>query len=1602
MTSGNFSKGLFLLLTLFLSFTTKAQLSANFNSVPQNGCAPLIVKFNDQTTGSPTSWKWDLGNGTISYLRSPSAIYFTPGKYTVKLVVKNVSSEDSVIKTDYIEVFSKPTVDFSVNTTTGCYPLKVQFKDGSTTSNGYISSWIWDFGDGVTSTDRNPSHTFTSAKNFNITLQTKTSNGCIATLTKPALIQISTGVMADFTNDNPQTCTAPVTINFQNQSTGTGSVQYVWDFGDNNTSNLLNPSHTYDSNGTYVVKLIVVNNSGCKDSSVKINAVTVGSVKANLSAPDTVCQNIPVQMNNTSVPAPGSVLWNFGDGTTSTQFNPFKKYTAAGNYNIKMVANFGACADSAFKKITVLPKPVANFTVDNSSNCRAPFTVNFSSQAPGAQSYKWLFGDNTTSTLPNPTHIYSTYGSFTVKLIVANSNGCTDTIQKNNYIVVQKPKATIKNLPDSGCVPFTKTFNLSVTSLDPVTSYLWDFGDGTTSTSASPTHIYTAEAAYNVSVIITTASGCADTARITRAIVTNIKPVANFAATPLNACAKVSINFSDSSSTGVTKWLWEFGDSSYSILKNPSHLYTDTGFFDVQLKIWKGGCADSIKFMNYVQINPPVAKFLFTASCNKPLERVFTDASIGADEWHWDFGDGNTSALQNPVHTYSTTGSYTVKLRVVNNTWGCDFTSMKIIQIINTKAAFASADTAICKGSKTLFTTGISLNDLGTLNWNFGDGSPSANSNATSNTISYTYKTTGSFNVRLILTDINGCKDTLTKTQYIKVSGPTAKFGTVSSACLNTAVILKDSTVTDGTHPIQKWVWNYGDGTADSASTSSFQHLYAQAGSYTVKLRVVDNLGCVDSFKLSAPIIVSKPTADFTTIDTLSCPGKQLKFINQSTGGSFTYKWSFGDNLSDTAKNPLHSYPGDGNYAVKLVIKDLYGCSDSITKQQYINIKTPTANFSMSDSVSNCPPLIINFTDSSSNLISRKWDFGDSTFSSEINPTHFYNYPGTYFATLTVIANGGCTSVFQRSVVIKGPEGSFVYQPTTGCNPVTVNFIATTNNNNTVVWDFNDGYTLGTSTLTATNTYLHPGSYVPKMILIDPAGCKVPFPGKDTIIVSGISADFSFSNKLLCDSGIISFKDSAAAINDVVTNYQWNFGDGNSSTGKNPNHQFTTAGIYYPTLVAISGNGCRDTITSTVPVKIVASPKINIVSSGNGCTPLSVTFSSQMLVPDTSAINWQWNFANGNASTSVNPAVQHYTTSGIYNVTLTGTNSSGCKSTVIKNTEAYAIPVVSAGADTILCKGSSITLKATGASSYVWSPSTGLNCTNCPNPATTTPNDIRYFVTGTSVHGCVSKDTIAVKVKTKFTFTHSPSDSVCKGSTKKMTATGGHTYQWTPTVSLDNASISSPVAQPDTTTNYRVIATDDRGCFKDTGYIAIRVNPIPTVEAGADKTINVGQTIDLVPDVSADVVDVNWQPTTAVFRNFYPGVTVKPKENTEYTVEVKNKGKCMAKDRVTVYVICNGSNIFIPNTFSPNGDGSNDVFYPRGTGVFKIKSLRIFNRWGEAIFERTSFDANNPSYGWDGTNRGSSLNTDVFVYTLEVICDNGSVLTYNGNIALIR
>ncbi|HMC98923.1 MAG TPA: PKD domain-containing protein, partial [Ferruginibacter sp.] len=353
----------FLILAMtLLGFVSKAQLSADFTASPTSGCAPLVVNFTDQSTGSPNQWLWDLGNSTTSVNQNPSATYFSPGQYTVKLVVRNAAGNaDSITKTQFITVYNQPTVLFTGTPLSGCYPLPVQFTDQSVAGSGSLNLWQWDFGDGATGAIQNPAHTYLTSGNFNVTLRVRNTLGCITVLTKNQYIQVNDKPHADFTNTNPTSCNAPATIIFTNASTGTG-LTYNWNFGDGGTSTTTNPSHTYVTAGTYTVRLIVTNASGCKDTIIKSNLINVGSTHATFTSPDSVCINNTITFTNTSAPAPASVTWYFGDNTTSTVLSPVKQYSATGTYTVKLVANFGACSDSTTKTIIVKPKPTSAFT----------------------------------------------------------------------------------------------------------------------------------------------------------------------------------------------------------------------------------------------------------------------------------------------------------------------------------------------------------------------------------------------------------------------------------------------------------------------------------------------------------------------------------------------------------------------------------------------------------------------------------------------------------------------------------------------------------------------------------------------------------------------------------------------------------------------------------------------------------------------------------------------------------------------------------------------------------------------------------------------------------------------------------------------------------------------------------------------------------------------------------------------------------------------------------------------------------------------------------------------------------------------------------------
>ncbi len=1421
---------------------------ANFLGTPQSGCSPVIINFQDISTGNPTSWNWNFGNGNTSVLQNPTTSYFIPGSYTITLTVTNANGSNSLTRTQYINVYEPPIINFSATPQSGCFPLRVQFTDLSTAGAGNTNvSWLWDFGNGTTSTLQNPLATFTTTGNFTITLKVTNDKGCTKTVSRPNYITSTTGVIASFTNTQATVCSAPATINFTNTSTGPPTLSYLWDFGDGNTSTAQNPSHTYLSNGSFITTLITTSSAGCVDT-FRNNPVIIGGFTTDFNSPPAVCTNESATFTNNSTPVPVSSSWNFGDGATANTINTSHSYTLPGTYTIWLYNTYSSCIDSISHTITVNPRPVSNFSAPVTSKCEPPLTVNFTDLSTGSPvNWQWDFGDGNTSTVQNPSNTYTSYGSFTVTLITTNSFGCSDTLIIPDYIVIRRATISIPLFPVRGCIPYSISPVPVITSIDAVTSYNWDFGDGGTSTLANPTYTYVAQGTYTVRLIITTSSGCTDTLLIPNAVTVGSKPIANFSAAPIPVCGTQPVYFSNLT-VPSNEWLWDFGDGGTSTLQNPTHSYTDTGYFTIRLIATNNGCPDTLIRTNYVRVLPPIARFTPVPNCTNRLEFSFTDQSISPQTWEWDFGDGSPiSSIQNPVHIFPSFGPFTVRLIVTNG--ACADTTQRIIQTINENPDFNANQLTACKIATIDFTaSNINTSNIASYFWDFGDG---FNATTALTTINHTYTTSGTYTVVLTTTDNNGCTNTVTKTNYIRINGATANFSASNvGGCAGLTTTFNDLSTTDGTNAITNWKWNFGDGTIQNFSGPPFQHTYNTVGTFSVQLIVTDATGCMDSITIANLINSTDPIPAFSSANTLTCPNATVTFNNNSSPAGLTSFWEFGDGGTSSLTSPTYIYSTPGLYTVKLRVQDIYGCADSLIRTTYIRVDLPVADFTVSDSISSCTPLQVQFTNTSTYFTNLLWDFGPGEGTSNLtNPVHFYNLPGVYPVKLLVTSPGGCLDSITRTIRIYDTAGSMIsYSPTAGCSPFSTTLdIVTSSPIVSYFWDFGDGNTATTTTPSINHTYTNFGNFLPKVILQDPSGCLILLNGIDTFYISGAKADFGYDTLVFCDRGTVNFSDSSIS-NDPIVRYNWDFGDGGTSTLTNPSHQYTSPGFYTVQLAVETQAGCTDTLRMPNLVKIVQRPLIDIAGDSIVCVNSSLLHSGIFLQPDTSVVTWQWDFPNGNISTLQNPTIQKYTTAGTFSITSIATNSTGCKDTTLQTVYINPLPVVNMPSQITIQNGFAQTIPATyspNTISWIWAPATGLSCTDCPQP-----------------------------------------DAV-----------------------------------PKLNTFYQVYFTDDNGCS------------------------NIGS--------------------------------------------------------IQVNVICVNSNLFIPNTFSPNGDGSNDVFYPRGKGLERVRMLRIFNRWGELVFEKRDFPVNDASSGWNGTYKNSKAKADVYVYQAEVFCDNGEIIKLNGNIALI-
>ncbi|PZF74011.1 PKD domain-containing protein [Taibaiella soli] len=1515
-----FTRKLFLycILLLTLSTVSLAQ-TASFTVDKTSGCEPLLVTFTNTSTGTSagTNYQWSFGNnanatnptGTIS-----TSYYVTSGystAYTATLTVTYPNGSVSTA-TQQITVYASPIINFTASDTAGCPWLTTTFTSNITwNSPGTGTITGWDFGDGTSPpTAATVTHSYNSGY-YSVTLIAKNSANCTTFKTDTNLIHVYNQPVANYTISPSAICNVPSAVTFTNTSTGFGPFTAAWSFGDNSSGTGSPVSHTYSNAGNYSTVMIVTDGHGCKDTAnIPLPAA---QVTPDFQGPTEACVDEPVTFNQTTSPPVISYSWDFGDGASASGFTAPHVYTTAGTYTVTMTAFNGGCSVTKSKTIVIHPKPVINFTASPLNPCPSPTPIQFTNGTTGATSYTWNFGDYTaTSNQTDPLHTYMSDANFDVKLVATTQYGCKDSLTKYSYIKINPFNAAIMADKLGGCIPVTINFSSNSNGYPyAVTSQTWDFGDGTSgSTQSAVQHTYPDSGTYYVTLTLHTANGCSKI--LTQTVHCGVPPTANFSAAPLVACVKEPVQFFDSSSTNTTNWEWDFGEGNSS-QQNPTHAYSIPGTYTVKLTAYNNGCPDSMVKTNYVHINFPKSKATFSYSCDTALKVNFTNNSLGATGWLWDFGDGTTGSSFNASHTYPAIGNYTALLITWNDTTGCHDTLAMQLTIVGLVPYFSTTDTNICRDRQLKFTSSVTGGAPTRYDWTV-NGSTWYDTTAN---FDYKFVYSGIYTVAITVRDIHDCYQTYTRTNYIHVGWPSVNFSVNPSiACAPANVLFTDQTTDIAGNYTTARVWDLGIGSPiSSPNSTTVTQLYTAAGNYTIKLKVTDNFGCTDSLTLIDYLKVRKPVANYSATNPISCPGKAVFFLNNSQGSPLHYQWDFGDGTSSTQTNPNHIYNQLGTFTVKLVaIDSVGGCRDSIVKLNYITIVAkPTAAFTMSDTFRICPPLVVNFTNNTVGGSSYFWDFGDNGNSILQTPSHVYN-SGIFVPKLIATNAYGCTDTATGKVRVLGYSGELSYTPLSGCAPLTVNFTALEQNVPGFIFDFSDGHTTPTNAQTTTHTYTTAGTYIPKLIMTDNAGCSAISVGLDTIKVDGVIGGFTFTPYPACNSGTLTFIDTSHGTYSTINSTLWVFHDGVTSTAASPTHSYNGVGTYAVTLIHTTTTGCKDTLHS------------------------DVTF--------------------------------------------------------------YPLPTIDAGLDTTICLGDSAILMPAGGVTYTWMPAGSLDCDTCTHPHAGPTASTLYTVTGKDIHGCASTDTVRVSIKTKTTASFSANGEICEGDTIQLHVYGGQVYNWTPPLGLDNAHIADPVAHLDTTVNYVVIVSEG-SCIPDTGYINVLVHPRPHVDAGQDQTMVAGNSVQLSA-TGNHIVSYAWTPPESLNCNTCADPEATPKSTTDYVVRAYTDYGCHDSDNVTVHVICQSSQVYIPNTFIPNGNGTNDRFYPRGRGIRQIKLFRIYDRWGEMIFERKNIDANDYNNAWDGTFNGKELSPDVYVYTIDGVCDTGEEFSWQGDISLIR
>ena len=968
-------------------FIVKKPLAFFSSNSPVCAGNPMsFISNSDPIPGNTIgSWHWDFGDISGSTLSNPSHTYATGGTFTVKHWIVNSQGCFSDTATQLVTVHSLPTASFTAMPVGGflCAGADILFTSTSLANSGAINNWSWDLGDGTlfNLNNGNPfTHAYVNAGTYTVTLVVTTDAGCISIIYSQQVI-IHPLPVANFIHTPACLPNGLVTFTNTTNIANASPLVYAWNFGDpssgtNNTSILTNPTHYFSTAGPFTVSLLATSQAGCENS-ISLPIIDVyAQAHADFTVNPENCLNDATLFTSTSDPLAGNTIaswhWDFGDAQGSFLQNPSHTYATAGTYTIKhwIVTGRGCNSDTMTKTIVINPLPTAQFSV-SAPVCETR-QINFTDASLAnvgtIASWQWNFGDATSATQQNPTHIYATAGSYNASLVGVTNKGCTSAAFTLPVNVHPQPILGFIN-PEVCLTDASAQFidTSKVTLPDVINSWLWNFGDPgsgilNSSILQNPTHTYHAVGLYAATLTATTDKGCTQTISQQFTVNGDI-PAANF--NPLNPttlCANDSIAIQDASTVN-------FGNITtieiyWDAINQPLVLETDinplpgkiykhlyplfnnplTKTFTIRYRAYSGATCVNDKIKTIVVNAAPLLQFTpIPPTCLDALPFQITQATeiAGVPGTGIFTGPGISAAgIFNPAITGP--GTFQFLYTYTSTAAGCTDTISNAIIVWAPPVSDFTVSAPVCETKNIDFTSTAStpVGSLTTWTWNFGDGSPSLIRNSAS-TFTHTFQNAGTYTVSLIVTTSNGCISIATTKQVVVKPQPKPNFSFTASTCLPNALVqFTDlSTIADGTQNQFTYLWNFGDplsGINNSSTAINPLHQYSAVGPFTVHLQIISGAGCVQDTAIIVNSIHPQPKADFTISNAAICLGTPIVFIDASTTGGApisSWHWLMGDGGTGNAPLVTHQYTATGNYSVSLHIINAFGCnSDTVVK----------------------------------------------------------------------------------------------------------------------------------------------------------------------------------------------------------------------------------------------------------------------------------------------------------------------------------------------------------------------------------------------------------------------------------------------------------------------------------------------------------------------------------------------------------------------------------------------------------------------------------------------------------------------------------------------